>query len=270
MQPEMSRAFFTHYEGGIEAPRLFRGSRLEYDRSVAILERFLPRPPAVICDVGGGPGAYAFWAAGRGCTVHLLDVVPLHIEQARAEADRTGVPLASLQVGDARDLPYADASADAVLLMGPLYHLVRREERVSAWREAARVVRPGGVVIAAAISRYASMLDGIRHGWLADADFSAIVDRDLRDGQHRNPADNPAWFTTAYFHTPDELAPELTDAGLRHTATLAVEGPAWLIDNAADLSAPERQRLLTLLAEVESAPSLLGASAHLLAIGRKE
>src|SRR3954470_3439763 len=111
-----------HYEAGIEAGRLTAGSgRLELARTLELIERFAPPPPAVVYDVGGGPGTYAAWLVRSGYPVHLLRPVPWHVEQGRrASPDH---PLAAAAVGDARQLPYADASADVVLLLGPLYHL---------------------------------------------------------------------------------------------------------------------------------------------------
>ena len=95
--------------------------------------------------------------------------------------------LAGAQVGDARRLPYGDASADAALLLGPLYHLTDRGDRLTALSEARRVLRTGGLVAAAAISRFASTFDGLARGFLADPRFEHVVERDVHDGQHRNP-----------------------------------------------------------------------------------
>ena len=222
-------------------------------------------------DVGGGPGRYASWLAGEGHEVHLIDPVGLHVEQAE-EAGRHGATLASARVGDARELPFADASADMVLLLGPLYHLTERADRVRAWSEARRVLRPGGVAIAAGISRFASALDGLVSGHLDEPAFRSIVERDLAEGQHRNPSEHPYWFTTAYFHRPDELREELEEAGLGHDATLAVEGPAWIMKAFGERwEDPERRvQLLEILRALEGEPSLLGASAHVLAVGRRD
>jgi hypothetical protein len=155
--------------------------------------------------------------------------------------------------------------------MGPLYHLTERSDRLAAWREARRVLRPGGVVLAAAISRFASTLDGLRMAAFDDPAFAAIAERDLRDGQHRNPTDNPHYFTTAYFHRPDELAREAVEVGLRHQVMLGVEGPGWLLQDfdAWWSNAARRERLLTVARVVESEPSLIGASAHLLVVAKK-
>jgi ubiquinone/menaquinone biosynthesis C-methylase UbiE len=261
------------YARGFERDRLASGAgALEFARTQVLLERYLPPPPAVVVDVGGGPGRYAIWLAERGYRVHLVDPVPLHVEQARAAAGaRRGVALASAEVGDARALDLPNESVDAVLLMGPLYHLPEEAERLQALAEARRVCRRGGGVIAAAISRFASTLDGLRGGYLEDPAFAEIAAGDLHDGRHRNPTGDPAYFTTAYFHRPEELAAECAAVDLAHEATLAVEGPAWLLPDLDARLADERRRtvLLAALAALESEPTLIGASAHLLAVARR-
>jgi ubiquinone/menaquinone biosynthesis C-methylase UbiE len=263
----------AYYAQGLERDRLASGpGALEFARTRALLEQYLPPAPAVIADVGGGPGRYAVWLAERGYRVDLVDPVALHVEQARmAASSRPGAALASAEVGDARALRLPDANADAVLLLGPLYHLAERAERLQALAEARRVCRQGGVIIAAAISRFASTLDGLRGGYLEDPTFAVIAAGDRRDGRHRNPTGDPAYFTTAYFHRPEELAAECAAAGLVHEATLAVEGPGWFLPDLDARLADERRRavLLAALAALEAEPTLLGVSAHLLAVARR-
>lgn len=262
------------YARGFERDRLAAGQgALELARTQVLLERYLPAPPAVVADVGGGPGRYAVWLAERGFRVHLVDPIPLHIEQARVASDaRPNATLASAEVGDARALPLPDASADAVLLLGPLYHLPERDDRLQALAEARRVCRPGGVIVAAVISRFASTLDGLRGGYLEDPAFAAVAASDVRDGRHRNPTGDPAYFTTAYFHRPEEPAVECAAAGLTHRLTLAIEGPAWFLpDLDARLADGHRRAvLLDALAALESEPTLLGTSAHLLVVARRD
>jgi ubiquinone/menaquinone biosynthesis C-methylase UbiE len=261
------------YSLGLERDRLTTGQgALELARTQALLERFLPAPPAEVLDAGGGPGRYAVWLAARGYRVHLLDLVPLHVEQARTAANaRPETALASAEVGDARVLSRCDESMDAVLLLGPLYHLTESSARVQALAEARRVCRRGGVVIAAVISRYASTLDGIRGSFLEDPTFAEVTAQARLHGQHRNPTENPAYFTTAYFHRPGELETELTTAGLTHEATLGVEGPAWFLGDLDARLADERRRtaLLDALTAIEAEPTLLGASAHWLGVARR-
>src|SRR5688500_14621936 len=83
----LPREALSYYETGIETRRLQSGpGPLELARTREILERYLPPAPAVVLDVGGGPGIYAYWLARRGYEVHLVDAVPLHVEQARRSA----------------------------------------------------------------------------------------------------------------------------------------------------------------------------------------
>jgi SAM-dependent methyltransferase len=267
----MEREILAHYEAGIEAPRLARHAGvLERARTIDLLSRHLPPPPARVLDVGGGPGAYAVWLAGRGYDVRLVDPVPLHVEQAQAAAREATVALEAA-TGDARRLDDADGSADAVLLMGPLYHLTERVDRIAALAEARRVLRPGGVLMATGISRYASFLDGLSRRLVDDPAFRAILARDLSDGQHRNPTDRPDYFTTAYFHKVEQLAAEAEEAGLGMASVYAIEGPAWLL---ADVEARAGDAehwaiLMDLLREVEAVPALLAASAHLMLVARR-
>jgi ubiquinone/menaquinone biosynthesis C-methylase UbiE len=267
----LSAEALRHYEVEYdESRRLEHGpGQLELARSQELILRYLPPAPATVLDVGGGPGRYALWLAQLGYAVHLIDAVALHIEQAREAAAKQPALLASASVGDARKLDFADASADAVLLLGPLYHLVERTERLRALAEARRVLRPGGVVLAAGISRFASLFDGLWRNLLDDSEFQAIVGSDLVDGQHRNPTGHPSYFTTAYFHHPEELREEFEAVGLQHRATLAIEGPAWLLpDFDAHWNDPlRRKRLLAALSSIENEPTLIGASAHLMCVG---
>ena len=217
--------------------------RLEYLQTNELLARYLPPAPASVLDVGGGAGAYALPLAREGYSVHLIDAVPLHIDQAReASASQQDSPLAGAQVGDARRLAWDDKSADAVLLLGPLYHLTSRDDRLRALREAYRVVRTGGVVAAAAISRFASTYDGLLRGFLEDPGFQGIVERDVREGQHRNPTGRAGWFTTAYFHLPEELRDEATEAGLSVEALVGIEGPTWILPNLDSWLEDDRRR----------------------------
>ena len=256
-----------YYGRGEEPERLTRGpeGQLELLRTQVLLERLLPVPPAAIADIGGGSGIHALPLAERGYEVHLLDPVPAHVAKAAASGVVTGL------VGDARELPWEDERFDAALLLGPLYHLPERADRVAALAEARRVVRPGGLVAAAAISRYASTMDGLAKRYLDEPGFEAIVEQDLRDGRHANPEGHPRWFTTAYFHLPEDLAQEVGEAGLRLHAVFAVEGPAWMLpDIGQRLADPaRRERLLAAIRRVETEPSLLGASAHLLAVAHR-
>ena len=265
-------AITGHYETGYERARLFRGGRpaLEFVRSLELLGRLLPEPPAALLDVGGGPGTYAAPLAKAGYRVHLVDPVPLHVAQARETAGSDPAVAFTAMLGDARDLPADDRSQDAVLLFGPLYHLTETAGRRQALAEARRVLRPGGRLLAAAISRFASLLDGLYDGWLGDPALAAMVHRDLADGQHRNqdPVGQPEFFTTAYFHTPDGLAAELRDSGFDEPVVYGVEGPGWPLEQ--EWADPRRREQILFAARAtETEPSLISFSLHFIAAGTK-
>ncbi len=242
--------------------------RLELWRVQEIVRRNL-RSGSHVLDVGGATGVHSEWLLGDGHTVHLVDLVERHVTTAGERLG--GVPAFSAAVGDARALPADDASYDAVLLLGPLYHLQDPDDRAAVWREAARVVAPGGAVIAMAISRFASLFDGLAQEYLFDPAFAAVVEAGLTTGRHENPDRHPGWFTTAYFHRPEELAAEAAAAGLDVVETVGVEGLAgWLghlaprLDDDAD-----REALLDAVRRVEREPSLLGLSPHLICVARR-
>jgi ubiquinone/menaquinone biosynthesis C-methylase UbiE len=257
----------AHYAQGVERDRLAGGaSRLEFARTKELLERHLPSPPARILDVGGGPGAYARWLVSIGYSVHLIDPVPLHVEQANSLASSMSGAM-TVQLGDARHLDVDDATFDTVLMLGPIYHLTERADRVAALVQARRVVRGDGPIAIAMISRFVSLLDGLANRYLGDPAFEAIVEQDLRDGQHRNPTDRPEYFTTAFFHHPDDVEPELADAGLQLDALYGVEGPAWLLPELLE-DEPGWEDALRAARALETEARLLWMSGHVLAIAR--
>jgi ubiquinone/menaquinone biosynthesis C-methylase UbiE len=263
------RVVVAHYEAGREQDRLVGGlAELELVRTREILRRHLPPPPRRILDVGGATGVHAAWLLQDGYRVHLVDITPGHVEQARTDLGGLGL---TTEVGDARRLAASDATFDAVLLLGPLYHLVERADRVAALAEARRVVRPAGLVAVAAISRFASLIDGLVREFLFEPEFRRIVRGDLADGRHANPANRPHWFTTAYFHHPEQLREEIAASGLAVADILGVEGIAgWLPHLEARWRRDaDRETILEATRLIEAEPTLLGLSAHLLAIARR-
>lgn len=265
--PELQPEIRQYYERGGEVGRLageFPSGPLELARTQELILRHLPAGTLDILDVGGGPGAYASWLAEAGHRVRLVDPVPLHVEQARSRhRDVTAA------VGDARALDQADASVDVVLLLGPLYHLVEPADRRRALAEARRVLRPAGLLFAAGISRYAALLDLlVRLDRFHEPDVAARVREAVATGVFRGHAEG--LFTTAYFHEPAELAGEVAAAGLGNVEVFNIEGPGFLVGNFAERWADpgRREALLEAARLVERDPTMIGASSHLLAVGR--
>jgi SAM-dependent methyltransferase len=260
-------ALRAHYELGMERERLSDGrGDLEFTRTTEIVLRRLPAAPAVVADIGGGPGRYALWLASLGYQVEHRDLMPLHVEQLRAEV--AGVAGVHTAVGDVRNLDLADASVDAVLLLGPLYHLTDRAERVRSLRECARIVRPGGAVFAAAISRWAVRIDGMLREriYLRYPAVLDLIDEIDRTGM-LPPLGEGAF--TAFCHRPGELRDEMEEAGLDVADLVSVEGPAFILgDLDARMTDPvDRSRALEVARALERVPELTGFGPHLIATG---
>jgi SAM-dependent methyltransferase len=260
MNTSDSRLLEFYERSAAERARLVRREgQLEFVRTKELLDRFLPRPRATIIDVGGGTGAYSSWLASLGHCVHLVDIVPGHVEEAARDRTFRAV------VGDARALPVPDGSYDVALLLGPLYHLPESEDRLQALREARRVVRPGGMIVAAFICRAAAALDGYVKGWIDNPDAFELVQEQLRDGVARTS--QRGFSAVSYFHWPSEIRAELASCGLETVRIFGVEGPGWVASDFDDRwNTPEARRIVLESARTcEEHPEYQVLSAHLLA-----
>jgi SAM-dependent methyltransferase len=255
----------AYYGRGEEQGRLSAGGGLlEYLRTIEIVSRRLPAGPAVIADIGGGPGRYALWLASLGYQVEHRDLMPLHVSQLQAAA--VGRPEIRTAVADARALDLPDASVDAVLLFGPLYHLAAPADRAAVLGEAVRILRPGGTLFAAAISRWATRIDGVlgKQTYVKFPVVLELIDQAERTGVVL-PVHELAF--TAFTHRPDDLRAELDQAGLEVTDLVCVEGPAAILpDLDARLADPvDRAVILDAARALERVPELIGCGPHLLA-----
>ncbi len=266
------------YSGGVEGGRLISGiGQIELARTREILSRVLPPPPAIIYDVGGGTGVYSFWLAAKGYQVHLLDLCPENIAIAQANAQQhESHPLASITVVDALHLHQTDESADVMLLMGPLYHLMEKMQRLQALHEARRVLKPGGLLAAATINRFANFNWGLsvyskKERYLEEPAFWQMAVRELEEGQHFRPPEYPSFLARAYFHSPKEIQAEVEEAGFVVNQVLAVEGSSWIVPDINEHWAEVRSRetILNVVRLLEDEDSIKGFSPHLLTIAHK-
>lgn len=244
--------------------------QVEGVRSKIIIEEYLSGQ-MTIADIGGATGAYSFWLHDKGHKVHLLDATEFHIEEAKEIAARTGKQLASIQQGDARFLPYEDDSFDLVLLFGPLYHLQDRRDRIQSIVEGRRVLKQGGIMLAATICRHASLFEAFWNEIIRDPEFEKILRGDLKDGNHINHTNNPFYFTNSHFHTQAERDEEFAAAGFTQTTTRAIEGLGWLVPDFEKRWNDEafREKLLEFIRLTESHPEMIGISAHVMTIAEK-
>ena len=253
-----------------ESERLTDGfGQLERSRTEELIVRYLPERGSVVIDVGGADGVYSFYIAGLGHETHLVDVTPRHIDLAAARSREEGTPrLASMRVGDARALDFPDGFADLVMMHGPLYHLTENADRRQALREARRVLRPGGRLLAFAITRYAGAIYGIAEGLIYDPDYIRMIHDEVGTGLRVNPPEGVKTFRRAYFHHPEDLRAEVEDAGMACEALLGVVGPAWLVPDldSAWVDPARRGRIEEMARLLETEPVL---GPRILAVGRK-
>lgn len=203
---------------------------------------------------------YAFPLAEKGYQVHLIDPVPLHITQAKEQNKRGKVT--AIELGDARKIERESRSADAVLFFGPLYHLPELKDRLKALKEAYRVLKPGGILCAVGISRFASLMDGMYKNKVY-AKMKA-VEECVETGVHKREF-------YGYHHYPQELKKEIQTCRFKRVSLYGVEGPVWDKPMLYALQKDEKnwKRLLKILEQIECEESLLGASGHIMAIAYK-
>ena len=266
---DVAEGISSFYEDFDEDRRLAKDiGPLEEVRSRELIQRHFPSPPAVVCDLGGATGPYSFWMAGLGYDVHLVDITPAHIEKALRKSKEASAPtLARAIVGDARHIEYPDDSFDGIWMHGPLYHLVNRADRVAALTEVRRVLKPGGILLAVAITRYASTIVGLLDGRVWNPDFMNMLRHEIATGEERR-GNAPAGFKEAFFHRPSELEAEVVDAGLIVDRLVGVIGPVWMAKDFDDSwgDATRRETLLELARMLEDEPVL---GPRTLAVARK-
>jgi len=269
------RAYYDGF-GEREWERLARPNdgALEFALTQHALTTYLPAGGRVL-DIGGGPGRYALWLAERGYHVTLADLSPVLIDIARAKVagSRDDARVDEIIVADARDLSrWDDAAFDAVLALGPFYHLPDPADRDQAARELARVLRPGGMAFVALMPRYAYLRRTLaipdERCHLASPTF---MTRLLEDGVFEN--DVPGRFTGGYGVRPTEVAPFFARYGFEITALWAAQSIVPDLQEplaALALADPAAHRAaMDTLMHVAGDPSILGLANHLLYVGQK-
>jgi ubiquinone/menaquinone biosynthesis C-methylase UbiE len=246
-----------------------RYARIEFEVTWRFIAQHVP-PGAHVLDAGSGPGRYAVALAQAGHRVSLLDLSPHCLELAEEWARVVGVSQRIVDVveGDVRNLRrWPDAYFDAALLLGPLYHLLRTQDRAAAVREVRRVVKPGGSVFASAIARFTPARLALKY-WP-----DQIAAPELREALRRGaaPAVPGAAWTDAAYLTPQQLRRLFERHGFQTVTLAACEGFAAFMEEAVNrLSDTEWPAWLALIVETCTEPVLLGAAAHTLYVGRRK
>jgi S-adenosylmethionine-dependent methyltransferase len=244
--------------------------RTEFAVTLRALDEHLPAPPARVLDCGGGPGRYAIELARQGYDVTLFDLSSACLHMAEKNAQEAGVTLAAYAHGTATDLScFPDQSFDAVLLMGPLYHLLEEAERLQALAEAHRVLKPGGPLLAAFITRYAPIRYVAAHEPQYPLEQPELLEMMLSTGR-LSPRDEQESAFVAYFAHPNEVVPLCQRAGFEVRTVLGVEGLVSMIEDGVNaLSGAAWEAWVDLNHRLAEDPSLHGGVEHLLVVAHR-
>lgn len=265
------------YNAGIEKNRLHSGLGLiEFERTKEILREQLPPAPAVIYDIGGGYGEYSYWLTSLGYDLYLYDISEKNIEMSYDLGAEYGLTLKTAEVADARSIERPDASADAILLFGPLYHIVDSGERQLCLKECYRLLKPNGLLFTAAITRYATTLWAIttydKNALLDESAFYDMIKNEITTGEHiKNTNSRYRGIGRSHFHLSKDLKNEIESAGFTDIDIRGVIGPCWLIRNLDEAWKDEtkRESIMRVVRLLEKEESLMGLSTHFFSISRK-
>lgn len=260
------------YEIMDEDKRLEGGfGSLEKERAKELISRYLYKEGLSILDVGGATGIYSLWLASLGHKVHLVDIVPKHVEMANQRASSLKNPtLFKATVGDARNLTSIKSnSVELMISHGPLYHLVDRKDRIKALLEAKRVLKPGGILLTFTVTRYAGINYAIPKGLVFDDVYYSVMREEVITGECKNNHRKINTFTTAFFHLPDDIKGEIQEAGLVFEKTVGILGTSWLVPELdQSWNNPEkRERIMEIARLLENEPVL---GPRMMTVARKE
>ena len=270
-KPLISKELEAFYNKASEETRLEKGMGIfEFERIKDLIQQHITKPNLTIIDVGGGTGKYSEWLAEKGHQVHLIEPVQKHIKLAQKRAKTLKIPF-SVTIGKAQELPYNNGSADLVILHGPLYHLQKKEDRISAILEAKRVLKKGGIILGFAINATASTVVGLMNGMIHANSFFEMCKEELTSGIHNAPKDFPFLLADAFYHKPEGLKAEFLEQNLEFINLFAVEGMIWL-DNEyfANMLDKKKSKTLRALQKLtENDEYLLPFSPHMMIAVKK-
>jgi ubiquinone/menaquinone biosynthesis C-methylase UbiE len=246
---------------------------LEFAINKAWIAKFLPERGARVLDIGGGPGRYSIWLAAQGYRVTLADLSPNLLAIAREKAAEEGVELEGIVEANAVDLShFADDSFDAVLCLGPMYHLLEESDRRAVAGELFRVLKPG----ACAFVAFLNHLGALRAAVNQDIPFFTPYTVDIVKRWHYDHVmDFPVAgiFSPAWVVHPRDVPPLMEQSGFRTTELVSSQSIAGDVQGHLALFAERQPELyawvIDELVKLANDPTIIGSAWHLLYIGRK-
>lgn len=238
--------------------------KIEFDITKRYLDKYITGESLEVFDIGGGPGRYAFYLAEKGHKVSLLDLSNKNIEVAKEKARELNINLEKYIHGNALELGEYEQKYDVILLMGPLYHLVKDADRKQALEGALRLLKPGGIIVTSFISKYAPIQDHLLY-------LDEIEDvQSLLDYLNNGENNGDKGFTTAYFSSPEEAVGLMSGFGLRELAFAGVENILGCKEQAiCELGELQYNKWIEIGFKLSTDKNVIGTSQHFLYIGQK-
>lgn len=257
---EIERWYDEKYD---EWTRLER-HKIEFDITKRYLDEYIKGENLEISDIGGGPGRYSIYLAEKGHKVSLLDLSKKNIEIAKEKSLEKGITLEAYIHGNALELDEYEQKYDVVLLMGPLYHLIKESDRRAAVEGALRLLKPNGLIIASFISNYAPIQDYLKE--LYEIESVDELLEYLVCGENKKEQG----FTTAYFISHKEAKELMNSFGLTQLVFANIENILGVKENEINLlEESEYQKWLEICYRLSQDENLMGTGEHYLYIGRK-
>jgi S-adenosylmethionine-dependent methyltransferase len=238
--------------------------KIELDITKRYLDEFIKGENLQIFDIGGGPGRYAMYLAKKGHKVTLLDLSIKNIEVAKRKSFERGIILEDYIHGNALELDKFEQLYDVILLMGPLYHLIKESERRKVVEGATRLLKPNGIIFASFISNYAPIQNNLLH--LSPIESVQELLGYLKNGENQDHKG----FTIAYFIDCKEAKDFMKSFGLKELIFAGIEN--ILGSKEKEINLLEKNEYLKWIEigyQLSKDEKIIGTSQHFLYIGRK-
>lgn len=184
-------------------------NRIEFFSTLYMIKKYFPKE-GLIFDIGSGPGRYSLELIKRGYKVSLMDISQNSITLAKNNIEENGFKAENYICGDARHLEYeTDNKYEAILLLGPMYHIQDIRERISILEECKRILKPKGIIIISYINTLGVLKNGITEFYEEFENLDTVYKYFSSNSYGKENS-----FTDSYFTTPDEAIKEVMESGL--------------------------------------------------------
>ncbi|MBM7569190.1 class I SAM-dependent methyltransferase [Paenibacillus sacheonensis] len=241
--------------------------QVEFELSKRYITRYVG-PNDKVLDLGGGPGKYSLHLSQLGSEMTLADLSQNNVNFALNKAQELGLPLNGLQA-DCRDLSaFKDEQFDHVLCMGPMYHLMEENDRITTINECLRVLKPNGTLIVSFVSSYSFVWDYLIRN------PSKILEEESRSQLNAIVEDKNfigLGFSENFFIRPKDVLSFFKPFRLERLHLLNCESFLYLRETELLSQPPEVVRAwLDLAEQVCEREDILSLAEHFMFIGRKQ